>query len=92
MKVEAHIGRIKVIEINILNMMENICICPHCGEEVKYGEMCMISGIHGCPKCSKELYDTINYDKKKRYEVYVRKANKHEYEPYKYVEEEINNG
>lgn len=80
-----HIGRIKVIQENE-NEMKNICICPHCGEKAIYGEMFMISGIHGCPKCSKELYDTIIYDKKKRYEVYVRKANKHEYEPYKWNE------
>ena len=31
---------------------------------------------------------TINYDRDHRYNTYVRKANNHEYEPYKYVEDE----
>ena len=47
----------------------------------------MISGIHGCPNCQTELWHTINYDREHQYDTYVRKANNHEYEPYKYKED-----
>lgn len=36
----------------------------------------------------KELLDTINFDREHHYDAYVRKANNHEYEPYKYTEKE----
>ena len=65
--------------------MKSLCICPHCGSEVTYGEMCMYYGIHACPNCLDSLHKTVDFDRKNQYDVYVRKANKNEYEPYKYV-------
>lgn len=78
-----HIGRIAVLK-EFEDDMQNICVCPHCGEKAIYGEMSTISGVHCCPKCNDELYETIQYDRKNRYNVYVKKANNNEYEPYKY--------
>lgn len=78
-----NIGRIKVVKSHN-DIMQCICICPHCGREAIYGEMFTIFGIHGCPKCQNELNGTINFDKTNQYEVYIRKANNHEYEPYKF--------
>lgn len=78
-----HIGRIKVIQENE-DEMDTICVCPHCGSHALYGNMFMISGIHGCPNCQTELWNTINYDREQQYDVYVRKANNHEYEPYRW--------
>lgn len=79
-----HIGRIKVIEPCKLDEMYSVCICPHCGKKTTYGEMAMVSGIHCCHHCLEELNKTIEFDKKTHYEVYARKANNHEYEPYRY--------
>lgn len=81
-----HIGRIKVIN-EALDLMDCVCICPHCGSHAIYGNMMMISGIHNCPKCNEELHRTIDFDKKTDYDVYVRKANNYEYEPYRWKEE-----
>lgn len=78
-----HIGRIKVLQ-SCEDEMEAVCICPHCGKETTYGEMSMVSGIHCCPNCNEELNRTIAFDKEHQYEAYVRKANNHEYEPYRY--------
>ena len=80
-----HIGRIKVIKEDE-DIMNCICICPHCGNKELYGNMFMISGIHGCPECQTELWHTINYDREHQYDAYARKANNHEYEPYRYKE------
>lgn len=79
-----HIGRIIVVEKNKEDEYKSICICPHCGERVEYGEMMMISGTHCCPKCHDELYGTIEYLRKNHYEAYTRIGNNHEDEPYKY--------
>jgi len=85
-----HIGRIIVVEKNNEDEYKSICICPHCGERVEYGEMMMISGTHCCPKCHDELYGTIEYLRKNHYEAYTRIGNNHEDEPYKWtLEEEI---
>ena len=78
-----HIGRIGIIEEHE-DEMENVCICPHCGRETTYGVMFMICGIHGCPNCHEELHETIYHDREKDYDAYARKANNHEYEPYRY--------
>lgn len=82
-----HIGRIKIIIPN-RDLMQCLCICPHCGSHIVYGLMMMTSGIHNCPNCNDELNRQIELDKKADYNVYVRKANNNEYEPYKYQEEE----
>lgn len=82
-----HIGRIKIIKEDEDEML-CICICPHCGNKELYGNMFTISGIHGCPNCQTELLNTINYDRVNQYDVYARKANNHEYEPYRYKETE----
>jgi len=80
-----HIGRIKVIQ-EAENVMDCVCVCPHCGSHALYGNMMMTSGIHNCPKCNAEIRRQIELDKKADYDVYVRKANNNEYEPYKYQE------
>ena len=56
-----HIGRIKVVE-EAEDIMECICICPHCGRKARYGEMHMYCGEHGCPECADDLYDSIEFD------------------------------
>lgn len=84
---EQHIGRIKVVCENEYDEMDTICICPHCGNKTRYGDMIMISGIHGCPKCHEELSKTINFDRNNQYDAYVRKANNYEYEPYRWRKE-----
>lgn len=81
-----HIGRIKVVKED-KDLMDCICICPHCGNRELYGNMFTISGIYGCPNCREELWDAICYDKAHHYNAYVRKANNHEYEPYRYMED-----
>lgn len=84
-----HIGRIKVIKEadDILDTMNYICICPHCGREVRYGDMLMYCGEYGCHECADDLHDSIEYDRQNHYDRYVRKVNNDEYEPYKYVGE-----
>lgn len=81
-----HIGRIKVLLYDCENEFESVCECPHCSSEVLYGNMMTVSGIHCCPKCNAEVNRQIEFDKKADYDVYVRKANNHEYEPYRYME------
>ena len=80
-----HIGRIKVIK-ETEELMDNICVCPHCGRHVLYGNMLMYNGIHSCPTCHQRLCYEVEHDKSYDYDSYVQKANNHEYEPYKYVE------
>jgi uncharacterized protein (DUF983 family) len=82
-----HIGRIKVIDKIADDIMDTVCICPHCGSHALYGNMFTVSGIHGCTKCQEELNDAIYYDKEHYYEVYITKANNFEYEPYRYIKE-----
>lgn len=82
-----HIGRIKVIQDNE-DVMDCICICPHCGNHVLYGNMFMIFGIYGCPICQDDLRYQIDHDQEHHYDDYVRRANNHEYEPYRYKGEE----
>ena len=82
-----HIGRIKVVE-EAEDIMECICICPHCGRKARYGEMHMYCGEHGCPECADDLRDSIEFDRQNHYDRYVRKANSNDYEPYKYVGED----
>ena len=77
-----HIGRIKVVTPNE-NIMECICVCPHCGEEVRYGSMMMVSGVHCCPNCNVQLHQEMETDKEASYETYVNKVNGREYEPYR---------
>lgn len=80
-----HIGRIRVVSYNIKNEYDSIVICPHCGAEVLYGDMRKTSGINNCPNCNEEVNKQIEFDKKTDYNVYVRKANSYEYEPYRYI-------
>ena len=49
-----HIGRIKVIKDDE-DIMNCICICPHCGNHVLYGNMLMYSGVHSCPFCHESI-------------------------------------
>lgn len=78
-----HIGRIKVV-IPAKDIMDTVCVCPHCGRHEIYGNMSMVSGIHCCPNCLLKLHNEIDTDKKKNYDTYAKKANSHEYEPYRY--------
>ena len=78
-----HIGRIKLVQ-EAVDLMDCICICPHCGSHTRYGEMMMTSGIHNCAKCNAEINRQIKLDKEADYKVYVRKANGYEYEPYRW--------
>jgi len=82
-----HIGRIKVVRVQGVCEFDWLVKCPHCNSEVLYGDMRMTSGIHCCYHCNDEVNRQIKFDKDKDYNVYVRKANGHEYEPYRYVEE-----
>ena len=82
-----NLGRIKVIK-ETENIMDWVCICPHCGKETTYGKMIMTNGIHNCEKCNTQLNKQIETDRDADYETYSRKANNHEYEPYMYVEED----
>ena len=79
-----NIGRIKFVKTEGDDILNWTCICPHCGKEVKYGEMMKTSGINNCPNCNDEVNKQIAFDKKTNYEVYVRKAINNEYEPYMY--------
>ena len=79
----AHIGRIKVVK-EADDIMDTICVCPHCGEHVLYGQMMMLNGIHECPMCCSQLYEEIKYDKSLSYDLYAEKNNHHDYEPYRY--------
>ena len=80
-----HVGRIKIVN-DAYNYLDTICICPHCGRQVKYGDMYMYLGQHGCPHCIDDLRDSVEFDRQNHYDRYVRKANNYEYEPYKYME------
>jgi len=83
---DLHIGRVKVIK-PAKNEMDAVCICPHCGRQVRYGDICTVNGIYNCHSCNRELHRTIECDKSYDYSVYERKATSGEYEPYKYVED-----
>ncbi len=83
-----HIGRIKVVRVQGVCEFDWLVKCPHCGAEVLYGDMKTTSGIHNCYHCNDEVNKQIELDKKTNYDVYVRKANHNEYEPYRYVEVE----
>lgn len=83
-----NIGRTKVLQYNYQNEFDSLCVCPHCGRDVFYGDMMKVNGINCCPACNKELHLTIEADQKEDYEKYVRKANSYEYEPYRYIEQE----
>ncbi len=78
----AHIGRIQVLEQNE-DLFKTVCKCPHCGSKALYGDMFTVSGIHGCPNCQTELNRQLKFDRETDYNVYVRKANSYEYEPYR---------
>ena len=80
-----HIGRIRVIK-EADNDLDTICVCPHCGRQVRYGDMTMYCGEHGCNHCINDLHDSIEYDRQNHYDRYVRKANNNDYEPYKYMD------
>ena len=80
-----HIGRIEVVK-EADDYLDYVCVCPHCGRHVRYGDMTMYCGEHGCNHCIDDLHDSIEYDRQNNYDRYVRKANGNEYEPYKYAE------
>lgn len=83
----SHIGRIKVLKKKGESVLDWLVTCPHCGKQVVYGCMMTTSGIHNCYHCNAEVNRQIEFDKKTDYNVYVRKANNHEYEPYRYIDE-----
>ena len=82
-----HIGRIKVVEEKE-NELESVCICPHCGKKVLYGNMMMVSGSHCCPECHDEVYDTLKFLREHHYEAYVRLGKTHSDEPYQWRPED----
>ncbi len=81
-----HIGRIEVVYDNP-ELMDCVCICPHCGRHVTYGQITMYNGNHGCPACHMELRAEVEHDRQHNYNTYVHKANAHEYEPFRYKED-----
>lgn len=80
-----HIGRIKIFQ-EADNLMDNICICPHCGRHSLYGNMMMYNGIHGCPICYESLRSEIIHTQSANYDLYLKKANNHEWESYRWKE------
>ena len=60
------------------DVMDYICVCPHCGKHVRYGNMMMISGHSCCDYCHDSLSNEIERDKAADYELYVKK----DYEPF----------
>ena len=60
------------------DVMDYVCICPHCGKEAIYGEMTMISGHSCCGACHEQLWKEIAKDKEEDYQRYITK----DYEPY----------
>ena len=81
-----HYGKIIVVEEK-RDTLKSLVICPHCGRQVTYGRTAMHSGVHGCQYCIDELSETIEHEREWNYDSYVKKANNHEYEPYRYREE-----
>ena len=69
--------RVKVVQ-EAEDIYDSICICPHCGKQVAYGDMMMVSGHSCCPVCHDSLYHEIAYDKENNYDLYLAK----DYEPY----------
>lgn len=78
-----HIGRIPVVKLD-MDLFDCICICPHCGKKVRYGDLMLTNGIHNCPHCNVEVNMQTRKDQELDYEEYARKMANHEYEPYKY--------
>lgn len=78
-----NIGRIRVV-VPAPDLMECVCVCPRCGKRARYGDMYMYFGQNGCGKCIDGLRAEIDSDRGGNYGRYVRKANAHLYEPYKY--------
>ena len=83
---EKHIGRMIVVTEK-RNEMDTEVICPHCGRLVRYGHTCMHNGVNGCQFCIDELARTIEDMRYWNYDNYVKMANNHEWEPYRYREE-----
>lgn len=83
---EKHIGRIRVLS-EADSLLDYLCMCPRCGRHVLYGNMAMYNGVHSCPQCHEGVRREVEWDKLHDYESYLRKANEHEYEPYRYIGE-----
>lgn len=79
-----HIGRTKVVDARGESYLEYLCVCPHCGEISRYGDMIKISGINCCQKCHSSLANLIRFDRAKRFRTYGYKAKNHLYEPHRY--------
>ena len=69
--------RIEVVQ-EAEDIYDTVCICPHCGKHVTYGNMMMISGHSCCPICHDSLYREIENDKSTDYDKYLTK----DYEPF----------
>ena len=69
--------RIEVVQ-EAEDIFDTVCVCPHCGKHVTYGNMMMISGISCCPICHDSLYKEVMHDKETDYEKYTTK----DYEPF----------
>lgn len=82
-----HIGRVKIIKESF-NIMDCLCICPHCNREAYYKDLRKVSGINCCPYCNEQLHYQIESDKKKDYNIYMNKSNTYAYEPYRYQGED----
>lgn len=70
--------RLKVVKEDESDYMNNIVVCPYCGEKTLYGETMMISGIVNCPKCHDRCVKSVMFDRENNYENYL----KHDYQPY----------
>lgn len=47
-------------DMKIMDEMNRIVICCHCGSPEYYGEMRWLSGWCGCRSCYKQRYEEIN--------------------------------
>lgn len=63
-------------------IFDTVCVCPHCGKHVTYGNMMMVSGVSCCPLCYDDLCITMEHDKAVDYSKYANA----DYEPYGIVE------
>lgn len=70
--------RLKVVKYSEEDEMQSIVICPYCGNETKYGDTMMISGIVNCPICHDQCVAQVMNDRENFYDRYKE----HDYQPH----------
>ena len=80
-----HIGRVRVIKES-QDERESICICPHCGREVRYIDLFTLLEVYGCIECHNTFWRTIDRERNLDYDRFISKRERGDYEPYRYQE------